>query len=382
MRTAEGRAPRIPIVCFLLLVVALCAARPGWAHPVAQGALEIVVFPDRVALRPAVSSEEVLVAATYGGRSDLAPLLMARRHGDYLLAHFRLSADGRALPGRVVRVPDRFDGRLTYELEYPVSGGLPARLAVEQNVLREFDFAPGNPWEATYVVRAEVSGHPATEGVLLRSNEALQLDVQRLASLDAAASGVDRLRLTRDYLRHGVLHILSGYDHLLFITALVLAVATLWDLVKVISVFTLAHSITLTLAVLNLVRLPAHIVEPVIAASIVVVALQNVVAPARSRGPGRLCLAFVFGLFHGLGFAGGLLSAMQGMAGLAVGLAILAFSAGVELGHQLIVVPVFCALKLVRGAHGPAAARTHVLRYGSAGIFVIGVLYLAAALAP
>ena len=381
MRTADRSVSRIPILC-LVLVASLCAARPGWAHPVAQGALEIIVAPDRVTLRPAISSEEVIVAATYGGQSGLAPLLMARLHGDYLLAHFRLSADGRALRGRVVRVPDRFDGRLNYELEYPVSGGLPARLAVEQNVLREFDFAPGNPWEATYVVRAEVSGHPATEGVLLRSNEALQLDVHRLASLDAAASGVDGLRLTREYVRHGILHILSGYDHLLFITALVLAVATLWDLVKVISVFTLAHSITLTLAVLNLVRLPEHIVEPVIAASIVVVALQNVVAPARSRGAGRLCLAFVFGLFHGLGFAGGLLSAMQGMAGVAVGLAILAFSAGVELGHQLIVVPVFCALKLVRGAHGPAAVRTHVLRYGSAGIFVIGVLYLAAALAP
>jgi hydrogenase/urease accessory protein HupE len=280
----------------------------------------------------------------------------------------------------VVRSPDRFDSRLNYELEYPLSGGPPERLAVEQDVLNEFDFAPGNPWEATYVVRAGLFGRPAMEGVLLRSHEPLRLDLRRLASLDAAAAGVDRLRLTREYVRHGIVHILSGYDHLLFITALVLAVATLWDLVKVISVFTLAHSITLTLAVLNLVRLPEHIVEPVIAASIVVVALQNIVAPARSRGPGRLCLAFVFGLFHGLGFAGGLLSAMEGMAGVAVGLAIVAFSAGVEIGHQLIVVPVFCALKVMRKAQGPAATRTHVLRYGSAGIFVIGVVYLAAAL--
>src|SRR5262249_35564203 len=137
-------------------------------------------------------------------------------------------------------------------------------------------------------------------------------------------------------------------DHLLFIAALALAVATLWDLVKVISAFTLAHSITLTLSVLNIVRLPENIVEPMIAGSIVFVALQNVIVPKRSRGTGRLCVAFFFRLLHGLGLDGGLPGAMEGMAGSAVGLVIAAFSAGVQIGHQMVVLPIFCALSMLR----------------------------------
>jgi len=118
-----------------------------------------------------------------------------------------------------------------------------------------------------------------------------------------------------------------------------------------------------------------------IAASIVFVALQNVIFPEKSRGAGRLCVAFFFGLFHGLGFAGGLLSAMEGMAGVAVGLAIIAFSLGVEIGHQMIVLPIFGALKATRravprGTEIPLRA----LRYGSAGIFLAGMFYLVSAI--
>lgn len=181
-----------------------------------------------------------------------------------------------------------------------------------------------------------------------------------------------------EYLRHGIRHILTGYDHLLFITALALAVVSFWDLIKVISAFTLAHTITLTLSVLNVVRLPEHIVEPMIAGSIVFVALTNVFWPQRSRGTVRLATAFFFGLFHGLGFAGGLLDAMEGLPGLSIGVAIVAFSLGVELGHQLVVVPVFGLMKLARTAREPVPWRA--LRYGSAAIGAAGMVYLVAAL--
>ena len=86
--------------------------------------------------------------------------------------------------------------------------------------------------------------------------------------------------------RHGIAHILTGYDHLLFIAALALAVTSFWELFKIIAIFTLAHTITLTLAVFDVVRLPSQIVEPIIAASIVFVALQNVFWPGTSRGAG------------------------------------------------------------------------------------------------
>jgi hydrogenase/urease accessory protein HupE len=372
MRIAERLKPLL--IC-LFACLAL-APRIAAAHPVAQGALEVVVFPERVSVTARVSMEEVLVGAAHRGQKNASALDMVRRHGAYLLAHFRVAVDGRQLDGRVVKGPELADGRPAYGLEYGLAGVMPAQVTLEQDVLREFEFAPGNPWEASYVVRIERHGGPAVEGLLLNSGRPLVVDLKRMTS------GVDQARMAREYIHHGIMHILSGYDHLLFIAALALAVATFWDLVKVISAFTFAHSITLTLSVLNIVRMPGNIVEPMIAASIIFVALQNVIVPEQSRGTGRLLVAFFFGLFHGLGFAGGLLSAMEGMGGLAVGLAIAAFSVGVEIGHQMVVLPIFFGLKNFRDRAAPQAARVprRVLRYGSAAIFVVGMFYLIAAL--
>ena len=185
------------------------------------------------------------------------------------------------------------------------------------------------------------------------------------------------------YFYQGVRHILTGYDHLLFVTALVLAATTLWDLIKVVATFTLAHTITLALAAMNLIHLPAWVVEPLIAASIVFVALQNVFWPRRAKGWSRLGAAFFFGLFHGLGFAGGLLDAMRELQGGTMFLAIVAFSVGVEAGHQMVVLPTFALLKAARGACSDVVQRTRlslaVQRIGSAAIAVAGVYYFTAA---
>jgi hypothetical protein len=185
-------------------------------------------------------------------------------------------------------------------------------------------------------------------------------------------------------LRHGIHHILTGYDHLLFISALVLAVTGIWDLVKVVTAFTLAHTITLCLSAMNICRLPSAVVEPFIAGSIVFVALQNTFWPDQSRGTVRLLAAFFFGLFHGLGFAGGLLDAMQGMAGHIAIIAILAFSLGVEIGHQMVVLPLFGLLTAGRrwASHrpGPVRQKGLAMRYGSGAIALAGLVYLASAL--
>jgi len=370
-------AERLRMIARCAIVLTAFSVGGANAHPVSQGALDIVIFPERVAVTARVSMEEVLVAAAYGGK-NLSTLEMLRQHGEYLLAHFRVSADGQRLTGRVVKIPEQTGGQPVYQLEYEIGGSTPARISLEEDLLREFEFAPGNPWEASYVVRARRGAGQEVEGLLLTWREPLVLDVNALAS---GSASLDRTRMAREYINHGVMHILSGYDHLLFIAALALAVATFWDLVRVISAFTLAHSLTLTLSVLNIVRLPSNIVEPMIAASIVFVALQNVIFPEKSRGAGRLCVAFFFGLFHGLGFAGGLLAAMEGMAGVAVGLAVVSFSLGVEIGHQMIVLPIFGALRVARRA-APQAAEIplRTLRYGSAGIFVAGMFYLVSAL--
>lgn len=367
----------------------LAGLRGTQAHPVAQGAMTIEIFPDRIHAQARVSMEEVFVQnalSSGAGDTRIAPEELCRRHGDYLLQHFRFLANDRPLTGRIIHVtqpPVSGLQRAVYDFEYEMPLK-PAQIRIEENVLNEFFYVPGNRWEATYVVRVAQKGQPASEGLLLTSGEPLVIDCNWTAMSPAAASEratLDKWRLTKDYVRHGILHILTGYDHLLFISALVLAVVTLWDLVKVISAFTLAHSITLTLSVLDIVRLPERVVEPMIAASIVFVALQNIFWPARSRGAARLGVAFFFGLFHGLGFAGGLLDAMEGMAGLAIGLSIFAFSLGVEIGHQVVVLPVFGVLKVLRSRSDASAHwAEHVFRYGSAAISLAGLFYLAAAL--
>jgi hypothetical protein len=117
-----------------------------------------------------------------------------------------------------------------------------------------------------------------------------------------------------------------------------------------------------------------------ISASIVFVAVQNVFWPRRARGWARLGAAFFFGLFHGLGFAGGLLDAMREMPGGTLLVALAAFSVGVEAGHQMIVLPLFGALKLARSTQPDAVLRARlsmlVQRVGSAGISGAGAAYL------
>ena len=365
------------LIC--LLVCALFEARAAQAHPVSQGAMEIVIFPDRIHVRATVSMEEVLVAAAYGRQKKMSYLETVQSHGDYLRAHLRLTADGRALDGSVVKVPEKTQSPLTYALEYRLTGGAPARIDVQQDVLREFEFAPGNPWEANYLVRIGEAGQPAVEGLLLTSKAPLRFDCEWGRA--AGPPGLDQTRMATAFVHHGITHILTGYDHLLFVGALVLAVVNLWDLVKVIGAFTLAHTITLTLAALDVFRLPGSLVEPMIAASIVFVAVQNVFWPKQSRSGSRLLVAFLFGLSHGLGFAGGLLEAMSGLRAAGALVAIMAFSAGVEIGHQLVVLPAFCALRLLRRVRAGAYRHDRLVqRYGSAVISLGGMIYLVAAL--
>lgn len=182
----------------------------------------------------------------------------------------------------------------------------------------------------------------------------------------------------KTYFVHGVKHILSGYDHLLFLCALVLGAAGLWDLIKIVTAFTIAHSITLTLATYGLAHLPEQIVEPMITASIVFVALQNIFWPKLAGGYSRLMITFFFGLFHGLGFAGGLLELMHTMPTNLIVFAILGFSIGVEAGNQLVLLPLFGCLQLIKkpGIKSDGIYRLgKVKQYGSFGVAVAGLFY-------
>ena len=134
------------------------------------------------------------------------------------------------------------------------------------------------------------------------------------------------------YLVSGIEHIAIGYDHIAFLLAVIVLGRHFWPLFKVVTAFTVAHSITLTLAVLDIVTLPSGLVETLIAASIVYVALENFfVRDIRHRW----WLTFAFGLIHGFGFASVLRT--YGLPEDALGLALAAFNIGVEIG-QLVVV--------------------------------------------
>jgi hydrogenase/urease accessory protein HupE len=183
--------------------------------------------------------------------------------------------------------------------------------------------------------------------------------------------------VVKTYFVHGIKHILTGYDHLLFLCALVLGAASLWNLIKIVTAFTIAHSITLTLATFGLARLPEQIVEPVIAASIVFVAVQNICWPKQSNGNSRLAVAFFFGLFHGLGFAGGLLELLHAMPVTLIWFAILGFSLGVEAGNQLVLLPLYGLIRLLKHKTNiqKATVWTEIPRYISGIVAIAGVYY-------
>lgn len=356
------------------------------AHPVAQGALEVRILPEIIHVQARVSGEQVFVANTFAAPADEPKAKSLdevwQRHGDYLLRHLKVFAGDRRLTGRVVGVAAAQNDFVVYQLEF-TGARSPTRIRIEEDILNEVEYAPGNPWEAAFAVRIQQSGRVSIEEALLSRQQPLVFDCDwKTSGEPVASSGTGHL--ARQYVRHGIDHILSGYDHLLFVAALVLGAATFWDLVKVVTVFTLAHTVTLSLSVLNILRLPSHVVEPMIAASIVIVAVTNLLSPKHRSGWMRLSAAFFFGLFHGLGFAGGLLSATEGLAGFSIGVAIAAFSVGVELGHQVVVLPLFAGLKLARAARKDPAGRERIslglLRGGSALIALAGLVYFVAAL--
>ena len=145
-----------------------------------------------------------------------------------------------------------------------------------------------------------------------------------------------------DFIKLGIEHIITGYDHLLFLVALLATAKGAWSVVRIVTAFTLAHSVTLSLAVLGIVTIPGRIIEPLIAASIVWVALENLLVSEPGRR--RWIWAFAFGLVHGFGFASAL--GELGLQGPAIARALVGFNLGIEIG-QLLFVAVFLPARML-----------------------------------
>lgn len=160
----------------------------------------------------------------------------------------------------------------------------------------------------------------------------------------AGAADPDRLRWWQQfpvYLQLGFRHIVpEGTDHILFVIGLYFLGATVRSIVSQTTVFTVAHATTLFLATYGIFRLPPQYVEPMIALSIAIIALENVFRPR--LGPGRLLVVFLFGLIHGLGFAASLSDIPFPQHDFIM--ALLGFNVGVDLGQLFIILILFVCL--------------------------------------
>ncbi|MDB5095911.1 MAG: High-affinity nickel-transporter [Cyanobacteria bacterium RYN_339] len=164
----------------------------------------------------------------------------------------------------------------------------------------------------------------------------------------------------------GIEHILMGYDHVLFLISLLMLGGGLRYLLKVVTAFTAAHSITLTLAALQLVSVPSRLVESAIALTIVYVAAENF---WRKSLDGRWVVTLLFGLVHGFGFASAL--AKTGLPRQNLALSLAGFNVGVELGQLVVVSVAFGLLSLIRTQTWEPNFR----RWVSAGVVGIGLFW-------
>ena len=290
------------------------------AHDPGLSSLELRLGASEIVADLSMASTDA--AALVGSDSNIAGF------GSVALQAIDLQIDGRQLEGRVADVVSQEGNAIRVRLRYVRTPG--SRLAVRSAVAGRLS-----------------RGH---RQLLSIRNDDDSLVAQRL--LDANTDGVGDLGLssarvytTLQFFVLGIHHILGGYDHLLFLGALMIVARSVRGVVTTLTAFTVAHSLTLGLAVTGVVNVPARIVEPLIAASIVYVGLENLL---RQQPPPRWKLTFGFGLIHGFGFATALRELGIGSSGQAVVLPLGSFNLGVEAGQiavALVTVPLLWALR-------------------------------------
>jgi hypothetical protein len=373
----QARRPARSVRAFALLagLLGLLGLSAGaFAHISSNGFLTARVEGTHIegSLEIAVRDAELAVGvdANHDGRITWGELRAAEPQlVRYISDHLTFSAQGRRcdVAFRPLEVSDRVDGHYAW---FPFAGTCaePIRtLEIRYSLLTGLD--------------------PSHRGLLtLIAGPTTQADVLGGAGSQStfAVFAPDRWRAFEDYFQAGVWHILSGIDHLLFLLSLLLPAVLLrksghWEpvrearpalmgILKVVTAFTLAHSITLSLAALGVVHLPSRLTESVIAASIVVAALNNIF-PVITKSRARI--AFGFGLLHGFGFAS-VLSEMGLPAGARV-ISLFSFNLGIEAGQMsvvLLVMPVIYALRSGR------LYRRTIMPWGSAAIAALAFVWL------
>lgn len=298
-------------------IAALLVAFDALAHVTSTGIATVAVEGDRVTVRLSLSLGELpQEPAQLIARAAEGEAASAERVADALRAQVKVARGSEACrPGRVRIQGSRLeDGRAILQLVFtcPKAGG-------------KIEYADQ--------LQLAFGEHYRT-----------------IASIDQSGLSAQGWP---EFLALGVEHILTGYDHLMFLAALVIGSRGLWRTIGIVTAFTVAHSVTLALASLGIAAVPAAVIEPAIAASICWIALENLYSPAACFR--RWVIGFLFGLVHGFGFA----SALEGieLRGWAFARALIAFNLGVEIGQAAAVLAAAALLARLGEGAGPARLR-------------------------
>ena len=309
------------ILISLLVLFSLSAV--ARAHDPGLSAAEVRLSSTQVVVRLSIAYSDIesSVGANPGGPLTERQLEQVARNG------IELMIEDRALtPASVEFLPDEARA-VSFLISYHREPG--SRLRVRSAIINTL--ARGH---REYVSIVDGNGKKLRDKMLDSASNELEFDLGSTAQAPTVLQ----------FLFLGVEHILTGYDHLVFLVGLLLAGAGLRDIAKIITSFTAAHSITLALSTLDLVRVPASVVEPLIAVSIVYVGIENIF---RRDLKWRWLLTFGFGLFHGFGFASALSDLGIG-SGAAAALPLVSFNVGVEAGQlavAVIVLPLIWRLR-------------------------------------
>jgi hypothetical protein len=353
-----------------LLAAAALLLSPGLAraHPAPFSFLDVTL--DGQGLHGSIIVHDFDVAHDLGvdPPDALLDLAVAQRYRDALTRlldqRLTLMADGerRTLQWSTLEVvQERFGLRLAF-----TAGSRPGQVNIHAVVF------PYDPNHQTFV--------NIREDDTLRHQAILTADAPTLQYFSGRPQG--RLAVIRTFVASGIEHILIGPDHVLFLIGLLLLGGTVGRLAVIVTAFTIGHSITLSLAALDVVSPPARYIEPLIALTIVVVGVDNLFvlferqratgegarAPARDARP---LFAGAFGLIHGFGFASVLKE--FGLPREALVWSLVSFNVGVEIGQLLIVVVAAVALAAVVAAR-PALGR-QVATAGSIGVILAGTYW-------
>jgi hydrogenase/urease accessory protein HupE len=247
-----------------------------------------------------------------------------------------IAADGTVAKDKSIR--SRLDENNNVEVRLDFDAVVFSSLEIQSKLIASLPLG-----HRQYLQVQDSAGETVFERLL--SGSADRATVQ-MSHTSASISAFEAVRSFANFLSLGVRHILTGYDHLLFLFGLLLVARGFFSALNIITSFTIAHSITLAVATWRLVQIPSRIVEPLIAASIVVVGVENLLRGEIPKS--RRLLTFGFGLIHGFGFASALREAGIASSAGGIMLPLFSFNLGVELGQVMVaavVLPIIWKLR-------------------------------------